>query len=82
LDESPELTSEVMSPTDLWTEVFEKVEEDLANGVLAAVGLLADKRTASVRRSGPTQLDFAAADTPTPPDVLPGFAGPVARLLD
>ena len=82
LDVSPELIVEVMSPTDLWTEVFAKVEEDLANGVLAVVVLNADKRSASVCRPGPDQQDFQAADTLTLPDLLPGFAVPVARLFD
>lgn len=82
LDVSPELIFEVMSPSDLWTEVFAKVEEYLASGVLAVVVLNTDKRTATVCRPGPTQQDFFAADTLTLPDVLPGFAVPVARLFD
>jgi Uma2 family endonuclease len=82
LDVSPELIFEVMSPSDLWTEVFAKVEEYLANGVLAVVVLNSDRRTASVCRPGPTQQDFLAADTLTLPDVLPGFAVPIARLFD
>lgn len=82
LDVSPELIFEVMSPSDLWTEVFAKVEEYLASGVLAVVVLNSDKRTASVCRPGVNQQDFATADTLTLPDVLPGFAVPVARLFD
>lgn len=82
MDVTPELIFEVMSPSDLWTEVFTKVGEYLANGVLAVVVLNADKRSASVCRPGPTQEDVFAADTLTLPDVLPGFAVPVARLFD
>ena len=82
MDVSPELIFEVMSPSDLWTEVFAKVKEYLASGVLAVVVLNTDKRTATVCRPGPTQQDFFAADTLTLPDVLPGFAVPVARLFD
>jgi Uma2 family endonuclease len=82
MDVSPELIVEVKSPSDLWTEVFTKVEEYLANGVLAVVVLDPDRRTASVCRPGVDQQDFGAADTLVLPDVLPGFAVPVARLFD
>lgn len=82
MDVSPELVVEVKSPTDLWTQVFAKVEEYLSNGVLAVILLDDDSRSASVCRPGPTQQDFQAVDTLTLPDILPGFAVPVARLFD
>lgn len=82
MDVSPELILEIKSPSDLWTEVFAKVEEYLANGVLAVVVLDPDRRTASVCRPGVNQQDFQATDTLTLPDILPGLAVPVARFFD
>lgn len=82
MDVSPELIVEIMSPADLWTEVFTKVKEYLASGVQAVIVLNADRRSASVCRPGPNQQDSFATDTLTLPDVLPGFAVPVARLFD
>ena len=81
MDVSPELIVEVKSPSELWTEVFAKVEEYLANGVLAVVVLDPDRRTASVCRPGVDQQDFQPGDTLTLPDVLPGFTVPVGRLF-
>ena len=82
IDETPELIFEVRSPSDLWTEVFTKVEEYLANGVLAVVILDDATRSASVCRPGAEQQTFEATDALTLPDVLPGFAVPVARLFE
>jgi len=78
----PELVVEVRSPTDLWTELFAKVEEYLAAGVAVVVILDPRSRMASVIRPGPSQLDLTDADTLVIPDVLPGFAVPVARLFE
>ena len=82
LEVAPELVVEVRSPTDAWTDVFAKVEEYLAAGV--GVVLVADpeRGTVSACRRGPSQEDFGAGDTLTVPDVLPGFAVPVARLFE
>ena len=78
----PELVAEVRSPSDLWTDVFAKVEEYLATGVGVVIVLDPEKRSASVCRPGPVQKDFHAGDTLTVPDVLPGFAVEVGRLFE
>lgn len=82
LDETPELVIEVRSPSDTWTEAHEKTEEYLANGVIAVVVLDIDSRTASVYRNPvPNQSVLTDADTLSVPDVLPGWAVPVASFF-
>lgn len=81
LDVIPELAVEVVSPTNLWTELFGKVEEYLSAGVKAVVILDPKTETASVYRPGVNQHVFRRADTLTVPDVLPGFSVPVAKLF-
>jgi Uma2 family endonuclease len=81
LDVIPELAVEVVSPTNLWTELFTKVEEYLAAGVRVVVILDPKTETASVYRPGVNQQVFRRADTLTIPEVLPGFSVPVAKLF-
>ncbi len=78
---TPPLVVEVKSPSDTWTAVFEKVEESLGAGI--AVVLLLDPvtHTGAVHRPGAEQQPLGLADTLTLPDVLPGFAVPVADLF-
>ena len=78
----PELVAEVRSPSDLWTDVFAKVEEYIQAGVGVVIVLDPEKRTASVCRPGIEQTDYHDDDTLTVPDVLPGFAIVVARLFE
>ena len=80
----PDLCVEVVSPTNTWSEVFTKVGEYLGIGVPAVLVLAPDTLTASVYRNDPTQIQqiFTHADTLTIPDVLPGFAVPVARFFE
>ncbi len=81
LDVIPDLVVEVVSPSDRWTDVFGNVQEYLGAGVRAVVVLDNSSRTASVYRPPADQVTFHSADTLTIPDVLPGFAVPVARLF-
>ena len=78
----PELVAEVRSPSDMWTVVFAKVEEYFAAGVNVVLVLDPETRTVLVCRPGPTQETLKAGDTLTIPDVLPGFAVPVAVLFE
>lgn len=83
LDVTPELVIEVRSPSDTWTEVHEKTEEYLANGVIAVVVLDVGSRTASIYRNPvPNQTVLTDADTLTIPEVLPGWSVPVAKFFD
>ena len=77
----PELVFEVRSPSDSWPDMERKAADYLRAGV--AVVVVVDPPTASATafRSGGRQDAFAATDTLTVPDVLPGFAVPVARFF-
>lgn len=81
LDVIPELVVEVVSPSNLWTGLFTKVDEYLAAGVKVVVILDGDSQTASTYRPNVVQEIFRVTDTLTLPDVLPGFSVPVAKLF-
>jgi len=77
---APDLVVEVKSPSDLWTDLFAKVVEYLRAGVRVVVVIDPASATASLyRETG--QVILHAGDELTLPDVLPGFAVPVARLF-
>lgn len=78
----PELVIEVRSPTDRWTELMGKMLEYLAAGVDVVVILDPKTRSASVYRGEDRQDIFESTDELTIPDVLPGFAVPVARFFE
>ncbi len=82
LDVIPELVVEVVSPTNLWTELFTKVGEYMAAGVKVVVILDPRSETASVYRPDVVQETFRRNDTLTVPEVLPGFSVPVAKLFE
>ena len=81
LDVIPELVVEVVSPSNLWTGLFTKVDEYLAAGVKVVVILDPESKTASTYRPNVVQDIFRVTDTLTIPDVLPGFSVPVAKLF-
>lgn len=81
-DVIPELVFEVVSPSDVWTDLFGKVGEYLAAGVKVVVILDPRSETASVYRPDVVQEVLRVADTLTIPEVLPGFAVPVAKLFE
>lgn len=77
----PELVVEVRSPSNTWMAIFSKVGDYLQAGVTAVLVLDPDGLTASVYR-GTGQAILHAGDTLTLPDVLPGFAVPVAKFFE
>lgn len=77
----PELVIEVRSPSDRWSQLFTKVGEYLAAGVTAVVAIDPNTETASVYRESGQQI-FTTTDELALPDVLPGFAVPVARFFE
>lgn len=82
LEVVPELVVEVRSPSDLWTDVLAKVVDYIRAGVLVVVVLDPKTQSASVFRSGTRQETFERDAELTVPDVLPGFAVPVARFFE
>jgi len=81
LDVAPELVVEVVSPSDRWTEINEKVDEYLACGVDEV--WIVDPRTRRVTcyRSGGVRT-YHATETLTAPDALPGLSLLVATLFE
>lgn len=82
LKATPELVIEVRSPTDRWGRLFGKVGEYLEAGVLVVVVIDPNTETVSVYRNDGRQQILTTADTLTVPDILPGFAAPVARFFE
>lgn len=82
LEVMPELVIEVRSPSDLWTDALGKMLDYIHAGVAVVVLLDPATESASVFRSGTRQDTFEKDGTLTIPDVLPGFAVPVARLFE
>jgi Uma2 family endonuclease len=82
LEAIPELVVEVKSPSDSWTDVLSKVEDYLGAGVEVVLVLDPATESASAYRTGANQLTFAKDGELTVPDVLPGFAVPVARFFE
>lgn len=70
---APELCVEVVSPTDRWTEIVEKVDMFLAMGVLLVWVIDPKLRNAHVYRKGRETLVVEAGGALDGEDVLPGF---------
>jgi len=78
---TPSLVVEVMASSDTRAALFEKVEDYLGAGIGVVVLIDPPSRTAAVHRPGAEQQTFGPDDTLTLPNVLPGFAVPVADLF-
>jgi len=76
-----ELVVEVRSPSDSPADLAAKAAEYLAAGVRVVLVLDPDTDTATVFRSNQSGQRFAATGSLTLPDVLPGFAAPVADFF-
>jgi len=70
----PELIFEVLSPSDTVKATTSKIQEYLTAGVTVGILLNPDTRTATIFRSQAAEQTFAANETLTIPDILPGFA--------
>lgn len=82
LEVMPELVIEVRSPSDLWTDALGKMLDYIRAGVTVVVILDPATESASVFRSGTRQDTFEKDEALVIPDVLTGFAVPVARLFE
>jgi Uma2 family endonuclease len=78
----PDLTVEIRSPSNTWSQVFGKIGDYLKVGVRAVLVLDADSRTASVYRRDELQKIFTAEQEVTVPEVLPGFAVVVRKFFE
>jgi Uma2 family endonuclease len=77
----PDLVAEVISPIDNAEEVEIKIEGWLNAGVKVVWEIYPATSTVRAHRPDNTIALFRAADTLTAPDLLPGFACPVADLF-
>lgn len=75
---APDLAVEVVSPSDKWTEVEEKVDQYLSVGVRLVWVINPRRRTVSIYPGGKVLHE---TDVLTGGEVLPGFSCPVARLF-
>lgn len=82
LDTPPELAIGVRSPSDLWTDALTKMIDYIRAGVSVVVILDPKTESASVFRSGTRQDTFEKDEELALPDILPGFAVPVARFFE
>lgn len=77
----PDLAVEVVSPTDRWTDVLDKVAEYMAAGVPLAWVVQPKGRTVFVFAPGRPPREFHEGDVLDGEDVLPGFAMPVSDIF-
>ena len=81
LDVAPELVVEILSPDDTWQAVMRKLADYFSIGVQVVWVADPEARTVYAYRSVTTAQQFKEGDTLTAPEVLPGFAAPVADLF-
>lgn len=82
LDVAPDLIVEILSPSDSWTEVTQKLRDYFAIGVRMVWVIDPAARTIYAYRSLTDIREFTASDMLPGDDVLPGFSIPVARLFE
>ncbi len=81
LEIAPELVVEVISPTDRWQEVHEKIEEYFAIGVERVWVVEPASRTVRVYRSLIEMQRLAEGDTLLGEGALAGFVLPVTEIF-
>ncbi len=82
LDVAPDLVVEVVSPTDRWSEIEEKVAEYLGIGVRLVWLLNPRTRSVHIYRPSSEVRRIREGDTLDGEDVLPGFAVSVKELFE
>jgi Uma2 family endonuclease len=82
LDVAPELIVEILSPSDSWTEVTQKLRDYFALGVRLVWVVDPAARTIYAYRSLTDIREFTANDVLSGDDILSGFSAPVARLFE
>ena len=78
---APDLAIEVISPTDIWWEILEKMDEYFASGC-RLVWLISPKdQRVQIYRSDQRSHILQVGDSLDGEDVIPGFSMPVAELF-
>jgi Uma2 family endonuclease len=78
---APDLAVEVLSPTDVRSEVDEKIEEYLKSGVALVWFVEPSPRRVTVHRRNAPPHVLGESDTLDGGDVLPGFRFPLSKLF-
>ena len=78
---APDLAVEVLSPSDSYSEVDEKVSEWLESGCRVVVVLDPRRKTAKVYRPGTEMMSVAGTEKLTLPDLLPGWSLPLDEVF-
>ena len=78
---APDLAVEVVSPSDLYTEVEEKVSDWLEAGTGMVVVVNPRNKTVAVRRSQPEITVLKEGDTLEGAEVVPGWSLPVRDIF-
>ena len=78
----PDVAIEVISPSDRYTEVNEKVADYLAAGTLAVVVVDARLRTVRVHLPPSVTVELTEADTLEIDDVVPGWSMAVREMFE
>ena len=79
---APDIAIEVISPSDLYTEVEEKVADYLAAGTLAVIVVNPRRRTVRVHRSLSGTVELTESDTLEVSDIVPGWQMPVKDMFE
>jgi Uma2 family endonuclease len=77
----PDLAVEILSPSDVFTRVQQKVQEYLNAGLRLVWILVPEDRSVAVFRAGKQSSVLFNGETLVGEDVLPGFSCPVAELF-
>ena len=77
----PDLAIEVLSPSDRLADIEEKVQDYLEAGTLAVVVVNPRNRTVRIHRSPTDVVTLTEVDTLEVPDIIPGWAMPVADIF-
>lgn len=76
-----DIAIEVLSPSDRWTDVLDKIQEYLRSGVAEVWVIDPDQRSVTIHRTEQAPLHFAGEKELTRPELLPGFACRVSDLF-
>jgi Uma2 family endonuclease len=81
-DGPPDLAVEVVSPSDAWQDVEEKIEDWLARGTRSCWVVDPKRRLVMVYREGSHSIRFDSNAVLTDEQILPGFSVPVVDVFD
>ena len=78
----PDLAVEVVSPDDLYMDVYERIADYLAAGILAVIVVDPSRRVVKVHRSRGNTVELGEGDTLEVDDVVPGCRLEVGEMFE